>query len=149
MTGWIEAIPVASEHLMSQAAKIRSKNRYRAAVRQKTPGSGNKRSRIMGMLDDVTRDDGVEMPLIKGRVLNGPDVYLAPHHLSCYRSGNRIGFDTANPATQQLHDAQESAATPDFEKPATCFEGWHEVFLTVAGARPDHRNARQDRTGNR
>ncbi len=102
------------------------------------------------MLDDMTRHDRVEMFPLKRRVLNSPDVYVASHDVSCYRGGNRIGFDAANPPTQQLHDTQEAAAAAsDFEKPATCLEPWHEVFLAVAGSRPDRRNARQDRTSER
>jgi hypothetical protein len=101
------------------------------------------------MLDDVTRHDRVEMFLARRRVLDAPDVYVAAHDVSWYRGGNRIGFDAANPPTEQLHDAQKAAAASDFEEPATRLEAWYEVLLAVAGSRPDRRNARQDRTCHR
>src|SRR5260221_13909172 len=102
---------------------------------------GDKRMRVRRMLNSVTGNDDVEILFHKRRVLNSADVNVAAHCLSCYRSGNRIGFDAGNPPTEQLHDAQEcAAAAAGFEKPATRFESRLTVLLTAARSGKYHRN---------
>jgi len=49
------------QYQLSHAAEIRSQDRHRSVSRQKMPGTRNKRSRVMHMLDDVTRNDRIEL----------------------------------------------------------------------------------------